>query len=139
MDLSTAITLHRESTPPCNKDQETENLLALFYSSQCDSSSVAPLLKPTRQPPVYTARIGGHSRCRAEGCPKQPTYNFSGVRGAIFCAGHARDGMVDVRNKRCKYPGCHKQPSRGVLGAPSQYCRGHAPADMVVSRNRSRK
>lgn len=87
----------------------------------------------------YAAREGGHGECQVqEVCPgysEQPTCGVQGSKAADFCAGHAKDGMVNVsgssRKKRCGHP--EKQPSCGVEGSKmvEEFCAQHAKEGMV--------
>ena len=42
-----------------------------------------------------------NKRCAHPGCLKQPSYGAEETKMAELCAGHAKDGMVDVIKKRC--------------------------------------
>ena len=49
-----------------------------------------------------------------------------------YCAQHAPDRMVDVKNRKCKTQGCGKIPSFGVARTKTaEYCVQHAPESMV--------
>lgn len=39
---------------------------------------------------------------------------MEGAKTAEFCAGHAKEDMVDIGNRRCGHPGCNKQPTYDV-------------------------
>ena len=53
--------------------------------------------------------------CGNLGCNKHPAYGVEGSKTVEFCAGHKKEGMVDLKNsKRCGHPGCNKRPSYGV-------------------------
>ena len=58
---------------------------------------------------VFTATLT--RKCLAEGCSKQPSLGVAGTKMAEYCAQHAPDGMVNVRNKRCTTEDCGKEPS----------------------------
>ena len=55
-----------------------------------------------------------------------------------FCAGHARDGMVDLKSTKCAQRGCTKIPSLGVPGTRQrEFCRENARDGMVDLINRN--
>ncbi|CAN0236268.1 unnamed protein product [Pylaiella littoralis] len=70
-----------------------------------------------------------------------PTVAASSVRAVVrqvptrrsSAFGHAKDGMVDVVNKkRCNYPGCTKYPIYGAVGTKTaEFCSVHAKCGMV--------
>ncbi|CAN0417786.1 unnamed protein product, partial [Scytosiphon promiscuus] len=41
--------------------------------------------------------------CSHGNCTKRPTFNVKGNRPAAYCKTHAKDGMVDVSNRRCSH------------------------------------
>lgn len=44
-----------------------------------------------------------------------------------FCSGHAKGGVVDVKNKRCRHPNSNKISSHGVDGSRTkEFCAEHA-------------
>ena len=46
--------------------------------------------------------------CNHADCNKRPTFGVAGSRTVEFCSSHAKEGMVDVTNrKRCGHPGCN--------------------------------
>ena len=53
-----------------------------------------------------------------------------------YCAQHALEGMVDVKNTKCRTEVCVKGPSFGVADAKTaEYCSKHAPHGMVKVRS----
>ena len=73
-------------------------------------------------------------RCAYPGCPKPPTYGMEGSKRAEFCAGHKKEGMVNVltSNKRCSHRCCTKHPYYGVEGRQmAEFCAGHKKESMV--------
>ena len=57
-----------------------------------------------------------------------------------YCAQHAPEGMVDVKNKKCRTEGCGTLPSFGVTGTKTmEYCAHHAPEGMVNVKSRKCK
>ena len=79
-------------------------------------------------------------KCAHPGCKKRPSFGVAGTKKIEFCAGHAREGMVNLKNinrEKCAHPGCTKQPSFGVAGTKKrEFCAGHAREGMtnVVSK-----
>ena len=56
---------------------------------------------------------------------------------AEYCAQHAPEGMVNVKNRKCRIEACGKLPSFGVAGTiTGKYCAQHAPEGMVNVKNR---
>ena len=54
-----------------------------------------------------------------------------------YCAQHALDGMINLKNKKCRTEDCGKLPSFGVAGTKSkEYCAHHALDGMVNVKNR---
>ena len=72
-------------------------------------------------------------RCGHPGCTKQPLYGVEVSKKAEFCAGHKKEGMVNINNnKRCGHPGCNKQPSYGVEGSNmKEFCAQHKKDGMI--------
>ena len=64
------------------------------------------------------------------------TYGKEGGK-AELCAEHARDDMVNVRNKRCGHSGCKKVPSYGKEGGKAELCAEHAKGGVVDVRSKS--
>lgn len=58
---------------------------------------------------------------------------MGGTKRAELCAQHAKEGMVDVINKRCGHRGCNKPPSHRVEGTKKAelYAWQHAREGMV--------
>lgn len=70
--------------------------------------------------------------CLHSRCAKQPTYNFEGIKPAVYCRKHAKDDMVNVSARRCLHKECRTQPSFNVEGRKSgAYCLQHAKNGMV--------
>jgi EsV-1-7 cysteine-rich motif len=76
--------------------------------------------------------------CQHEGCSKRPIYNNPGETVGLYCKGHMKIGMVDVKNKKCQYEGgCNKQPCFNKPGETvGIYCKKHREDGMedVVSK-----
>ena len=70
--------------------------------------------------------------CAHPSCSKYPTYGVEASKTKKFCAGHAKEGMVNTMSKRCGHPNCKKQPSYGVEGNKTTvFCLQHAKEGMV--------
>ena len=68
-------------------------------------------------------------RCAAEGCPKQPTYNWAGSRPQ-YCIRHATKGMADCKSLMCST--CEEvQATFNWTGKRPAYCAKHAAEGMV--------
>lgn len=73
------------------------------------SISSAPRMPsaPRRQP--FDPYPGHHSeeimpsRCSHGGCTTGPSYGLAGTKKAKYCSKHAKEGMVNVRDKRCAH------------------------------------
>ena len=72
------------------------------------------------------------SRCKIEGCIKQPIYNEPEETKALYCSDHKEKGMIDVKNKKCESEGCDKQPSYNTPGeTKGLYCNSHKKKGMI--------
>ena len=70
--------------------------------------------------------------CLHPGCTKQPSFGVAGTKKRKFCAGHAKEGMVNLINKKCAHQGCSKVPSFSLAGTMKrESCAGHAKAGMI--------
>ncbi|CAN0228026.1 unnamed protein product, partial [Ascophyllum nodosum] len=68
------------------------------------------------------------TKCRTEGCGKQPSFGVAGTKTKEYCSQHAPDGMVDIKSRKCRTKGCGKIPSFGVAGTKTkEFCSQHAP------------
>ncbi|CBJ28698.1 EsV-1-7 [Ectocarpus siliculosus] len=77
------------------------------------------------------------SQCGHANCTKRPTYGVAGSKKREFCSQHARDGMVNVNNKRCIQPNCTTIPSFAAAGSKkAEFCSQHAREGMVDVRSR---
>ncbi|CAN0506083.1 unnamed protein product [Ectocarpus sp. 12 AP-2014] len=77
------------------------------------------------------------SQCGHAKCTKRPTYGVAGSKKREFCSQHARDGMVNVNNKRCIQPNCTTIPSFAAVGSKkAEFCSQHAREGMVDVRSR---
>jgi hypothetical protein len=45
-------------------------------------------------------------KCIENKCDVVPNYNFKGQTTGLYCNGHKKSGMVDVKNKKCNEYGC---------------------------------
>jgi hypothetical protein len=70
--------------------------------------------------------------CAHESCVKQPSFNISGEKRAIYCAKHKTAVMVNVLQKTCAHKGCGRNPFFDALGeTKGLYCATHKTAAMV--------
>jgi hypothetical protein len=72
----------------------------------------------------------GGSRCKHEGCQKQPSYGLEGERPQL-CLDHKVDGMVNTKGQKCKQAGCKRQPSFGIKEGKMTHCSEHKEEGMV--------
>ena len=71
--------------------------------------------------------------CGHPDCPKHPAYGVEGSKTAEFCAGHRKEGMVNVVSQRCSHPGCNKQPAFGLEGSKKkEFCAEHKKEGLVI-------
>lgn len=69
--------------------------------------------------------------CHHVGCTKRPVCGGAGTNKADFCAGHKKEGMVDVKDKRCAHVGCTRRQVYGVAGTSRrEFCSGHKKEGM---------
>jgi hypothetical protein len=74
--------------------------------------------------------------CVSPGCDIYPCFNYPDGLGE-YCKKHAKEGMIDVRNKKCllcnirpnfNYPGlirgiyCKKHAQRGMINVRARHC-----------------
>ena len=65
-------------------------------------------------------------------CEKYASYNFVGIKKAIYCQEHKQKFMVNIKSKSCIHPECTKQPSFNFVGEPfGMYCKTHATDGMI--------
>lgn len=64
--------------------------------------------------------------CNHGGCFKIPTFGQAG-REPEACAEHAKEGMVDVVNKRCGHARCHRGP---------EFCSKHGKDGLINVRRK---
>lgn len=54
-------------------------------------------------------------KCSHQGCTKKiPSFGAAGSKKRELCAGHTKDGMVNVYNRQCVHEGCSKEPTFGL-------------------------
>ena len=84
--------------------------------------------------------VCSRKQCRAEGCSKGPSFGVTGSKEVEYCAGHAPDGMVNVKSRKCRTVGCSKGPSFGKAGSNTgEYCSQHAPDGMVKVKSKKQR
>jgi hypothetical protein len=92
---------------------------------------------PDAVSPCTTERLKGatHKKCEyGNGCAKQPSFNYPGEIGGMFCGDHRLEGMVNVVNKTCEFAGCQKRPSLNYPGVrPALRCGNHKLPGMTNS------
>ena len=65
-------------------------------------------------------------------CQIIASYNLPHTKPAIYCATHAKEGMVNNTLARCKHAGCEKSASFGINGV-RDYCSEHKPIDATLA------
>ena len=74
--------------------------------------------------------------CFDKGCTKQPSFNFLGLKQALYCKEHKNIDMIDVLNKICLFEGCKKHSSFNNPGEKQGlYCKKHIKLGMVNVKN----
>ena len=96
-------------------------------SSLPSSDTIAPGSSPKPGVRLNGICATGHKKCEyGNGCTVQPSFNYPGEMGGMFCGCHRLEGMVNVVNKMCEFPGCHKRPSLNYPGVrPAIRCGDH--------------
>ena len=70
--------------------------------------------------------------CQEDGCNKRSSFNTPDQIKSIYCKSHAKEGMIDVRNKRCQEDECNKIPSFNSYDKTTGiYCASHAKEGMI--------
>ncbi len=64
-------------------------------------------------------------------CGKTAVFAFDKDDTQRWCKGHAKDGMVNVRDKQCAADGCDKQPNFAMPGEKAIVCWGHIEEGMI--------
>ena len=75
------------------------------------------------------------SRCKSEGCNKQPYYNTPEEIKGLYCNNHKKAGMIDVVSKRCKNNWCDTFIQNSKYEGYCAYCFINMFPDKPISRN----
>lgn len=76
--------------------------------------------------------FGNRKKCLVSDCKSVPSFNFEGSIGALKCAKHKEDGMVNVTHPKCLYLNCKIQPTFGVRGENKRkFCSKHKEPNMI--------
>jgi hypothetical protein len=104
-------------------------------SSLPSSDTIVPGSSPKPSVRLNGVCVTGHKKCEyGNGCTVQPSFNYPGEMGGMFCGCHRLEGMVNVVNKMCEFPGCHKRPSLNYPGVrPAIRCGEHKLPGMTNS------
>ncbi len=99
------------------------------------SDTIQPCTSPNASLRLSGICATGHKKCEyGNGCTVQPSFNYPGEMGGMFCGCHRLEGMVNVVNKMCEFPGCHKRPSLNYPGVrPAIRCGEHKLPGMTNS------
>lgn len=65
--------------------------------------------------------------CKEDGCEKTAAFNSPGAKGAIYCTGHAREGMINIFEKKCKI--CYSVRARKDYDGHCAQCFSHVFPD----------
>lgn len=76
--------------------------------------------------------VASKKRCAYLVCAKWPSFGVERSKTAVFCAPHAKQGMVNVINKRCVHPGCNKHRTRTSEGSNMREFRAGQAEDGMV-------
>ena len=132
-EASVSVKTEPPSSPHPSSPQ-IEAALPPKEPSVSSSGTIEPSL------PELSVRIGpscitGHKKCEhGNGCSVQPSFNYPGEMGGMFCGCHRMEGMVNVVNKMCEFEGCHKRPSLNYPGVrPAIRCGEHKLPGMTNS------
>jgi hypothetical protein len=103
--------------------------------SLSSSDTIQPGTSPKASLRLSGICATGHKKCEyGNGCTVQPSFNYPGEMGGMFCGCHRLEGMVNVVNKMCEFPGCHKRPSLNYPGVrPAIRCGEHKLPGMTNS------
>lgn len=71
------------------------------------------------------------SKCKQNGCNKQPSYNVVGKTNKLYCADHKHVDMINVTRKKCLHKGCPTIPTYNVEGQKALYCVNHKTSSMI--------
>ena len=70
--------------------------------------------------------------CIEEGCKKQASFNFEGLKKRLYCSKHKKKDMIDLKKKTCLQVECNKEPYFNFLGEiKGIYCAKHKKKDMI--------
>jgi len=58
------------------------------------------------------------SKCKYDGCNKNPSFNFKGIFQGLFCSSHKLERMVNIKDKYCLKDDCSKRASFNFKGEP---------------------
>ena len=120
--------------PPKEPSVSSSGTVELSLLSNVSSSGTVELslLSNAR---VGPSSVTGHKKCEyGNGCSVQPSFNYPGEMGGMFCGCHRLEGMVNVVNKMCEFEGCHKRPSLNYPGVrPAIRCGEHKLPGMTNS------
>ena len=76
--------------------------------------------------------------CIEDGCKVRPIFNIEGVKKALYCLAHKKDGMIDVKSKTCIENGCKKQPNfNKEFEKKALYCVLHKKDGMVDVKSKT--
>jgi hypothetical protein len=70
--------------------------------------------------------------CKSDNCKKFASFNYNGVKEAIYCSKHKEFNMVDVIHKKCIYENCNTRPNFNYNNETiGLYCSKHKKSDMI--------
>ena len=129
LEPSSAVLLVEESADPSLMAKCPKELSVSSSDTICPDASPKVDLKLNANP------VTGHKKCEyGNGCTVQPSFNYPGEMGGMFCGCHRLEGMINVVNKMCEHEGCHKRPSLNYPGVrPAIRCGEHKLPGMTNS------
>jgi hypothetical protein len=80
-----------------------------------------------------------HKKCTYPGCPKNPSFNYSGEKLALFCGDHKDKQMINIKIKdRCQYENCTTIACYNLPGNKKGiFCNQHKTYNMIDIKNKS--
>jgi len=68
--------------------------------------------------------------CKEETCLKEPSFNYEGISGKLYCTTHKLPGMIRNDTNKCIYTNndikCTIIPTYGIQGEKAKYCFEHS-------------
>ncbi|CAM9946137.1 unnamed protein product [Ectocarpus fasciculatus] len=119
-------------SPRTDPSKRLRKASELEAAEKCGGGGAGAVPKPSTPVIVRRHGQGRRRRCQEPECTTWPSYGIARLKKAEFCKTHAKQGMVDVVNKKCGHPGCITIPSFGANDSKkAEFCKTHAKPGMV--------